>query len=319
MNTQPNLWIVIPCYNEQEVLPLTAPLFLKELTQLIGTGKISSASKICFVNDGSTDKTWEIITALAQEYEQYEGISLSRNQGQQHALLAGLMEARKHCDACISADCDGQDDIHTISRMVTEYLAGYDVVYGVHSKREADTVFKRMTAEGYYKVLAALGADIVLNHADYRLLSVRALDGLAEFNEVNLFLRGLVPLIGYKSTTVTYERSKRMAGEGHYPLAKMLMLAFDGITSLSTKPIHFIVVLGMVFSLMGLIGSIWAIVSMCIDYAIPGWVSIICFICLFGGLQLMALGVIGEYIGKIYLEVKSRPRFIISERTWDNL
>lgn len=317
MNTQPNLWIVIPCYNEQEVLPLTAPLFLKELQQLIDAGKVASSSKICFINDGSTDKTWELISKLAAAHEHYEGLSLSRNRGHQNALLAGLMEARKHCDACISADCDGQDDIHAISKMVDEYLAGYDVVYGVRSKRETDTAFKRMTAEGYYKVLNMLGADIIFNHADYRLLSSRALDGLAEFNEVNLFLRGLVPLVGYKSTTVTYERSERMAGTSHYPLTKMLALAFDGITSLSIKPIHVIASLGAVFSLVGFVGIIWAVVSVFTGYTLPGWASMVCFICLFGGLQLLALGIIGEYIGKIYLEVKSRPRFIVAERTWD--
>ena len=317
MNTPANLWIVIPCYNEQEVLPLTAPLFLDELEQLIATGKIASSSKICFINDGSADKTWEIIQGLAATNEHYEGISLSRNRGHQNALLAGLMEARKHCDACISADCDGQDDIHAIAKMVDAWRSGFDVVYGVRSKRETDTAFKRMTAEGYYKVLNALGAEIVFNHADYRLLSARALDGLAEFNEVNLFLRGLVPLVGYTSTTVRYERSERVAGTSHYPLTKMLSLAFDGITSLSIKPIHLIASLGAVFSVAGFISIIWAIVSEFVGYTIPGWASMMCFICLFCGLQLLALGIIGEYIGKIYLEVKSRPRFIIAERTWD--
>ena len=318
MNSNPVIWLVIPCYNEEEVLPKTAPLFRKTVQNLIDKGEIASQSKILFVNDGSKDKTWKIIKSLSSETNIFAGISLSRNRGHQNALLAGLMEARDKCDATISIDCDGQDDISKIADMVQCYKEGYEVVYGVRSSRETDTFFKRFTAESFYKLLNALGANVVFNHADYRLLGSKALAGLDEFHEVNLFLRGMVPLVGYPSTTVEYKREERIAGESHYPLTKMLHLAFDGITSLSEKPIHFITGAGLIFSLLGFIGIIWALISVAIHHTVAGWASIICIICFFGGVQLIALGIIGEYIGKIYLEVKHRPRFIVAERTWDN-
>lgn len=317
MNSKPIIWIVIPCYNEELVLPKTAPLFKNVLHNLIKINEIDPDSKILFVNDGSKDSTWEIIERLSSENSLFEGISLSRNRGHQNALLAGLLEARNKCDATISIDCDGQDDISKIADMIHCYKKGYEVVYGVRSSRETDTFFKRITAESFYKLLNALGANVVYNHADYRLLGSKALAGLNEFHEVNLFLRGMVPLVGYPSTTVEYKREERIAGESHYPLTKMLHLAFNGITSLSEKPIHFITGAGIIFSLLGLIGIIWALVSVAIHHAVAGWASIICIICFFGGVQLFALGIIGEYIGKIYLEVKHRPRFIVAQRTWD--
>lgn len=313
----PLLWIVIPCYNEEQVLPITAPLFLKQLNNEIKACHISDGSLICFINDGSTDKTWNTIKTLCASDSHFQGIALSRNRGHQNALLAGLMEARNKCDICISIDCDGQDNIEAMSSMIQSYLNGYDVVYGVRSQRKTDTTFKRLTAESFYALLKKMGAEVVFNHADYRLLSNKALNGLSEFGEVNLFLRGLVPLVGFPSSTVEYERSERMAGKSHYPLKKMLSLAFDGITSLSVKPIRFITGLGIIFSLIGFGGVIWAIITALLGQGVSGWASTICLICGFGGLQLLALGIIGEYIGKIYLETKKRPRYIISEKTWE--
>lgn len=314
----PVLWLVVPCFNEEAVLPLTAPLFLQEIHRNIESGKIDDSSKICFVNDGSKDSTWGIIKGLSQSDPHYIGISLSRNKGHQNALLAGLMEARGACDMTISIDCDGQDDIAAISKMIDEYLAGNEVVYGVRSNRKTDTLMKRTTAEGFYKVLNKMGAEVVFNHADYRLLGSKALDGLSEFGEVNVYLRGLIPMVGFPSSTVEYEREERVAGKSHYPISKMLGLAIDGVTSLSVKPIRFIAGLGMLFSLVGLIGIIWALATTFANHAIPGWASMICLICLFGGLQLLALGIIGEYVGKIYLETKHRPRYLISERTFEH-
>ena len=312
----PILYIVIPCYNEEAVLPLTSGMFLKKIKDLAAAGKISDKSRILFVNDGSKDKTWDIIRSLAEADEHYRGVCLSRNRGHQNALLAGLMTAKDLADVTISIDCDGQDDINAMDAMIDEYLAGMDVVYGVRSKRETDTWFKRTTAEGFYKVMKALGADVVFNHADYRLLSKRALEGLAEFREVNLFLRGLVPLVGYRCSSVYYERAERIAGESHYPLKKMLAFAFDGITSLSNKPIRLITGAGIVVSLISFIGVIWAIVQAVRGSVVAGWASTVCIVCFMGGVQLICLGVIGEYIGKIYMETKARPRYIISERTW---
>lgn len=312
----PVLWLVIPCYNEEEVLPITAPIFKKVVNDLMDDGLVSSESKILFVNDGSSDKTWDIISDLADRAPVYRGISLSRNRGHQNALLAGLMECRDKCDISVSVDCDGQDDVSKIREMVEKHQEGCDVVYGVRSSRDTDTAFKRLTAEGFYKVLNSMGVEAVFNHADYRLMSRRALDGLAEFGEVNLFLRGMVPLVGYPSGTVEYRREERIAGESHYPLSKMVHLAFDGITSLSVKPIHLIALLGIAFSLAGVVGIVWAIVSSVTGNTVAGWSSLVCTICLLGGLQLLALGVIGEYVGKLYLESKHRPRYIISERTW---
>lgn len=315
--SKPILWIVIPCYNEKDVLPITAPMFLEQLETMISKDKISSQSRILFVNDGSKDETWNIICKLAQEEEHYIGISQSRNRGHQNAVLAGLMEAKDVCDITISIDCDGQDDITAMEQMVDEYLDGAEVVYGVRSKRDTDTFFKRFTAESFYKLLDKMGVETVYNHADYRLISARVLQGFADFHEVNIFLRGMVPLVGYKSATVYYERHERIAGESHYPLSKMLALAFDGITSLSVRPISIITGAGCVVSLIGFVGIIWAIITAILGNAVPGCASIVCIVCFLGGIQLLSLGVIGEYIGKIYLESKHRPRYIISDKTWE--
>ena len=313
----PKLWIVIPCYNEQEVLPITAPLFLQELNGLINSKKIASNSRILFVNDGSKDNTWGTITSLSQQDEHFIGIAQSRNRGHQNAVLAGLMEAKDNCDITISIDCDGQDDVSAMEQMVDAYLDGCEVVYGVRSSRKSDTWFKRTTAQGYYKFLNSMGVEVVYNHADYRLVSSRVLQHFADFKEVNIFLRGMFPLVGFKSTSVYYERYERMAGKSHYPLKKMLSLAFDGITSLSTKPISIIAGLGAFVSLIGFIGIIWVIVMACIGSTVAGWASIVCIVCFLGGIQLRSLGIIGEYVGKTYMESKHRPRYIISERTWE--
>ena len=313
--TDPILYIVIPCYNEQEVLPITAPMFLQKLTDLTAAGKISPDSRVLFVNDGSKDRTWEIICDLAARDPHYAGICQSRNRGHQNAVLAGLMEAKSRCDITISIDCDGQDDINAMDAMVDAYRDGCDVVYGVRSKRETDTLFKRFTAESFYKILNAMGAEVVFNHADYRLMSARVLEEFARFREVNLFLRGMVPLVGFKSTCVTYERHERMAGESHYPLSKMLALAFDGITSLSIKPIRFITGFGVFVALVSFIGVLWAVIEAALGLTVSGWASMTSIICFVSGVQLICLGVIGEYIGKIYLESKHRPRYIISDTT----
>lgn len=313
----PKLMIVIPCYNEESVLPITAPMFLKKVTDLADQGKISPDSRVLFVNDGSKDRTWEIICQLASENEHYQGICLSRNRGHQNALLGGLMEARTQCDITISIDCDGQDDINAMDEMVDAYLGGAEVVYGVRSSRQTDTFFKRFTAESFYRLLNWMGADVVFNHADYRLLSARVLDELANFKEVNLFLRGMVPLVGFHSTSVFYERHERLAGESHYPLTKMLALAFDGITSLSIRPIKIIGSVGFFCSLLGMIGILWSIISAIAGSTVSGWASTVCIVCFLGGVQLVSIGILGEYIGKIYLETKQRPKFIISERTTD--
>ena len=313
--TDPILYIVIPCYNEQEVLPITAPMFLQKLADLTATGKISPESRVLFVNDGSKDRTWEIICDLAARDPHYVGICQSRNRGHQNAVLAGLMEAKSRCDITISIDCDGQDDINAMDAMVDAYRDGCDVVYGVRSKRETDTFFKRFTAESFYKLLNAMGAEVVFNHADYRLMSARVLEEFARFREVNLFLRGMVPLVGFKSTCVTYERHERMAGESHYPLSKMLALAFDGITSLSIKPIRFITGFGVFVALVSFIGVLWAVIEAALGLTVSGWASMTSIICFVSGVQLICLGVIGEYIGKIYLESKHRPRYIISDTT----
>ena len=313
--TDPILYIVIPCYNEQEVLPITAPMFLQKLADLTAADKISPESRVLFVNDGSKDRTWEIICDLAARDPHYVGICQSRNRGHQNAVLAGLMEAKSRCDITISIDCDGQDDINAMDAMVDAYRDGCDVVYGVRSKRETDTFFKRFTAESFYKLLNAMGAEVVFNHADYRLMSARVLEEFARFREVNLFLRGMVPLVGFKSTCVTYERHERMAGESHYPLSKMLALAFDGITSLSIKPIRFITGFGVFVALVSFIGVLWAVIEAALGLTVSGWASMTSIICFVSGVQLICLGVIGEYIGKIYLESKHRPRYIISDTT----
>lgn len=311
----PILYIIIPCYNEEEVLPITCEMFLEKLTSLIGKGKISDDSRILFVNDGSKDKTWDIICGLAERDVHFKGISQSRNRGHQNAVLAGLMDSIDKCDMTISIDCDGQDDINAMDDMVDAYLDGCDVVYGVRSKRDTDTFFKRVTAEGFYKFMSAMGVETVYNHADYRLLSNRVMKELSKYQEVNLFLRGLIPLVGFKSTSVYYERNVRIAGTTHYPLKKMLNLAIDGITSLSVKPLRLIASIGVIVAIISFIGVIWSVVMSLIGHTVAGWASMTSIICFIGGIQLVCLGVIGEYVGKIYMEVKHRPRYIISERT----
>lgn len=312
----PVLYIVIPCYNEQEVLPVTSGMFLKKINSLIEKGRVAPESRVVFVNDGSKDNTWNIIQELAKSDEHFEGICLSRNRGHQNALLGGLMTVKDRCDITISIDCDGQDDINAMDAMVDAYWDGCEVVYGVRSKRNTDTFFKRFTAEGFYKLMNWMGAQVVFNHADYRLMSSRMLNEFANFKEVNIFLRGMVPLVGFKSTSVYYERAERIAGESHYPLKKMLALAFDGITSLSVKPIRLITGFGALVSVISFVGVIWAVVEAILGSTVAGWASTTSIVCFMGGIQLLCLGVIGEYIGKIYLETKQRPRFIISETTF---
>jgi len=311
----PVLYIVVPCYNEEEVLPTTSSMFLKKLQDLTAAGKIAENSRVLFVNDGSRDRTWDIITSLSQQDPHFQGIAQSRNRGHQNAVLAGLMECMDRCDITISIDCDGQDDINAMDRMVDAYLDGCEIVYGVRAARDTDTFFKRVTAQGFYKLLNAMGAEVVYNHADYRLMSSRALHEFARFKEVNLYLRGMVPLVGFKSTCVAYDRHERIAGKSHYPLSKMLGLAFDGITSLSVKPIRLITLFGLLVSLISFIGIFWVLITALTGHSVAGWASNVCIVCFMGGIQSMFLGVIGEYIGKIYLETKARPRYIISDRT----
>lgn len=312
---KPILYIVIPCYNEQEVLPKTAPMFLDKLSQLISLDKISDDSRILFVNDGSSDETWKIISELSKADIHYKGISLSRNRGHQNALLAGLAEAQESCDVTISIDCDGQDDIDAMDRMLDLYLDGCDVVYGVRCDRESDTLFKRTSAQTFYKLLNTMGVETVYNHADYRLLSSRVIAELQKFTEVNIYLRGMIPLVGFKSSTVQYTRTERLAGKSKYPLKKMISLALNGITSLSVKPIRIITAFGFMVSVLSAIGIIWSVIVALTGASVAGWASTVSIICFLGGIQLLSLGVIGEYIGKIYLETKKRPRYIISERT----
>ncbi|MBE6634029.1 MAG: glycosyltransferase family 2 protein [Ruminococcaceae bacterium] len=307
------LYLVIPCYNEEEVLPETASRLKEKMTALTEAGRISPESRVVFVNDGSKDRTWELIQALHKEDKLFRGICLSRNRGHQNALLAGLMTVRAECDAAISLDADLQDDINAIDEMVDKYAEGYDVVYGVRSSRKKDTFFKRTTAQGFYKVMRAMGVETIYNHADYRLMSRRALAGLAEFKEVNLFLRGIVPLVGFRSTTVSYERGERFAGESKYPLKKMLAFAFEGITSLSVKPIRMIATLGFLIFCVSIGMLIYSILRRIGGHTVDGWASLAVSIWALGGIQLLAIGVIGEYIGKIYLETKARPTFLISE------
>lgn len=307
------LYIVVPCYNEEEVLPETARRLGDKLRGLMAAGKISPKSRVLFVNDGSRDGTWGVISRLHAADPLFSGVDLSRNRGHQNALLAGLMTARDRCDMAVSMDADLQDDVDAVDAMVEKYSEGCDIVYGVRSSRKKDTFFKRVTAEGFYRVMNFLGAETVFNHADYRLMSRRALDGLAEFREVNLFLRGIVPMIGYTVGTVEYERGERFAGESKYPLKKMLSFAMEGITSLSTKPIRYITLLGFLIFLVSLLMLVSSIVRWAHGDTIVGWASLICSVWAIGGLILLSLGVIGEYIGKIYLETKARPRFLIRE------
>jgi len=309
------LYLIVPCFNEEKVLPITSKFFLDELSFLINKGAINSESRIVFIDDGSSDNTWNIISELSQKHELIQGIQQSRNRGHQNAVIAGLLDSVNKCDMCISIDCDGQDDIKAIEQMINKYHEGYDVVYGVRDNRDSDTLFKKYTAQLFYYLLKKLGADIVYNHADYRLMSKSAIEGLAKFKEVNLFLRGLVPLVGFKHTEVYYTRTNRLAGSSHYPLSKMLALAIDGITSLSTKPLKLITLLGLVVSLLSFIFIIWVVIGFFFGKTLSGWASLISTLCFLGGIQLICLGIIGEYIGKIYLEVKHRPRYIISNRT----
>lgn len=300
MKNKPVLYIIIPCYNEEKVLPITAPLFKQEIMKLINRNIISVKSKIMFVNDGSKDQTWNILCELAKKDDCFLGISQSRNRGHQNAVLAGLMESKDQCDITISIDCDGQDDINAMDSMVEEYLKGNEIVYGVRSRRDTDTFFKRFTAESFYKLLNWMGVEVIYNHADYRLISSRVLQEFANYKEVNIFLRGMVPLVGFKSTIVYYERHERIAGESHYPLSKMLSLAFDGITSLSIKPIRMITGVGFVIAVLSFIGVLWSFVEYFIGETVNGWASMTSLICFIGGVQLLCLGILGEYIGKIY-------------------
>ena len=311
----PILYLVIPCYNEEQVLPITAPIFMGKLSELIEKKEISDKSRVLFVNDGSGDSTWDIIEKLSKEQTLIKGICLSRNMGHQNALLAGLMTAKEECDVTVSIDCDGQADINAVDKMLAEYKNGCDIVYGVRDSRKTDSFFKRHSAQFFYKLLNRLGAKTIYNHADYRLMSSRALGELEKFKEVNIYLRGMVPMVGFKSTSVTYDRTERLAGKSKYPLKKMLKLAADGITNLSVKPIHLIFLIGIISVLLSLAGIIWSIVAHFLSYTVAGWSSIIAIICFFGGIQILCIGVIGEYIGKIYMETKARPRYIISKKT----
>lgn len=307
------IYLVVPCYNEEEVLSETARRLKEKMQELIENKVISNKSKITFVDDGSKDKTWRIIENLNNKDKIFSGVKLSRNRGHQNALLAGLMTVKDYCDAAISLDADLQDDINVIDKFIEKFIEGYDIVYGVRSERKTDTMFKRTTAQGFYKVMKALGVDIIYNHADYRLMSKRALDSLEDFKEVNLFLRGIVPLIGYKSDVVLYERNERFAGESKYPLKKMLSFAFEGITSFSVKPIRLILVIGIMMFLSSLFAILYFLTVWIADKTVQGWTTVVASIWMLGGIQLLCLGVIGEYVGKIYIESKERPKFIIDK------
>lgn len=308
------IYLVIPCYNEEEALPVTATVLEKIINGLKEKGKISEGSSVLFVNDGSKDNTWNIICELNAKNPMFKGINLSRNKGHQNALLAGLMAARDYADAVISMDADLQDDVGAIERFIDCFREGNDIVYGVRSSREKDTFFKKYTAESFYKIMRALGADIVFNHADYRLMSKRALEALAEYDEVNLFLRGIIPEIGFNSAVVEYERNERVAGESKYPLKKMISFALDGITSFSIKPIRMVFNCGIMFFLISAIAAVWAIIEKSMGNTVPGWSSLMVSIWFVGGAVLLGLGIVGEYIGKIYSEVKRRPRYIIKDK-----
>ena len=312
------LYIVVPCYNEEEVLPETSGHLRVKMEALMASGKISPDSRVMFVNDGSKDRTWALISQLHTDCPLFCGVDLSRNRGHQNALLAGLMTAKDRADMVISLDADLQDDIDAVDEMVDKYLEGVDIVYGVRSSRKTDTFFKRFTAEGFYRLMSAMGAESVFNHADYRLMSKRALEGLAQFKEVNLFLRGIIPMIGYRTDTVEYERGERFAGESKYPLKKMLAFALEGITSLSVKPLRLITGLGFLVFVISVIMIIYNIVRWAAGATVPGWASLSCSVWLMGGLILLSVGVVGEYIGKIYMESKERPRFIIREVLEEN-
>ena len=310
----PILYLVIPCYNEEQVLPLTSGKFKAKLEELIDAGKISSDSRVMFVNDGSKDTTWDILTSLCEEDKKYAAISLAHNRGHQNALIAGLMEAKKYADITISMDCDGQDDINGNTQMVDEYAKGNEIVFGVRNDRSTDSWFKRTTAQSYYKFLRGMGVDIIPDHADYRLMSSRVLNALEGYGEVNLFLRGIIPQLGFKQSVVYYSRAEREAGTTHYPLSKMMSLAIDGVTSFSIRPLRLITVLGIIVALLSFIGIIYVLVSVISGYYVDGWASTTCILCFVSGIQMISLGVIGEYIGRIYLETKQRPRYFVAER-----
>ena len=314
-NESPILYMVIPCYNEEDVLPITFPMFKEQMSKMIAAKQVSADSKIMFVNDGSKDSTWKIINELSQENDIFCGLSLSRNRGQQNAMFAGLMEARKYCDIAITIDCDGQDDIAAMADMVNEYNDGCDVVYGVRSDRESDTFIKRFTAQSFYKVLNKMGVETVYNHSEYRLMSKRVLDALSDFKEVNLFIRGMVPLIGFKSTSVYFKRNERIAGNTHYSIKSLTILAINAITSLSIKPIRIITLFGFSVSAISFLLIIYALVSFIAGAAVSGWTSMMITVLFIGGIQMLSLGVIGEYVGRTYLETKHRPRFIIGDKT----
>ena len=315
-NKQYKLYLVAPCYNEEEVLPKTYSLFVNKISQLIKENRINKDSKVVFVNDGSKDNTWDIIQDLAKNNKCVEGLCLSRNRGHQNALLAGMLETKDLCDVVITLDCDGQHDINAVDEMLNKYEEGYDVVYGVRNNRTGDSGFKKFCSELYYKLLNALGGEIIVNHADYRLVSSKVLNEFKDFKEVNVFLRGLFPLVGFKSTTVHYDQLDRQAGHSHYSLSKMLTLAIDGITSLSIKPIRLITGFGILVALLSFIGVIYSLIVHFNGNTVPGWTSMTCVICFVSGIQLISLGIIGEYVGKTYMETKQRPRYIISEKTF---
>lgn len=316
MREIPTLYIVIPCYNEEEVLPISFPLFKNKLLSLIEDGKIKKDSRILFVNDGSRDNSWTIIKDFSKD-EHVEGISQSRNRGHQNAVLAGLMLAKQYADIVISIDCDGQDDINAMDAMISDYMNGFEVVYGVRKSRKKDSFFKRVSAEGFYKFMSKLGVEVVFNHADYRLLSKTVLNEFEKFEEVNLFLRGLIPLVGFTSSTVFYAREERMAGTSKYPLKKMFALAIDGITSLSIKPLRLITSIGFITSFISFLALIWILIRHLAGGTVAGWASLAFIVCFLGGIQLLSIGIIGEYVGKTYMESKKRPRYIISESTLD--
>lgn len=315
MSERPVLYLIIPCYNEEEVLPLTAPAFSEELIRLAGKGKISEDSRVLFVDDGSKDRTWEIIRKLSAEHSNIKGISESRNMGHQNALLAGLMEAKSFCDITVTTDCDGQNEIAAIERMIDAYNEGNDIVYGVRKDRKSDGFLKKHTAQLFYRLTRLLGIEMIYNHADYRLVSSRVLDEFEDFREVNVFLRGMFPLVGFRSTTLEYTMDRRVAGKTHYSPRKMMHFAIDGVTSFSIKPVRAFTVIGFIVSLGSFIGIIWTIIDYFSGGTVSGYASLMCLICFVAGIQLIGIGVIGEYIGKIYMEVKNRPRYIISDRT----
>lgn len=313
------IWLVIPCYNEEEVIEQTASKLRNIINDLVNRKKISKQSRIAMVNDGSKDSTWKIIESLYRDDPIFVGINLSRNRGQQNALLAGLMTAKEYADAAISLDADLQDDINVIEKFIDEYNAGNDIVYGVRSSRKKDTFFKKSTAEGFYKLMNRLGVEIVFNHSDYRLMSKRCLNALEQYKEVNLFLRGIVPQIGFKSSIVTYERKERLAGESKYPLKKMISFATEGITSFSIKPIRFIANLGIVIFFMSICMLIYFLIRHLSGHTVAGWSSIVVSIWALGGLQLLSIGIVGEYVGKTYMETKSRPKYIIESLLYQEM